>query len=125
MDIMEESFLDYLSTFLQDEGLPSLANTIKKGAPFNKLYDLIQDLKKALHFTLYKKFIENSFYYAPPYLPLYEFTEKPKQTPLLCISVMEWEQPQTKEKFTSFCKKHYPSHDAGEILRKIQKWVEH
>ena len=123
LDIMEESFLDYLYTFLQDEGLPSLANTIRKGAASTKLYDLVQDLDKALNSTLYKKLIENSFFYAPPYLPLYEFTENPKRTPLRCITVFEWEERQARERFTKFFKKRYPDNDFAETLKTIQKWV--
>lgn len=123
LDIMEESFLDYLFTFLHDEGLPYLADTIKKGASDCKLYDLVRDMKRALNPSLYKKLIENSFYYAPPYLPLFAFTEKPKQTPLRCLTVMEWEQPQTKEAFTKFFKIYYPDNDVAETLQNIQKWV--
>ena len=123
LDIMEESFLDYLFTFLHDEGLPYLANTLKKGASDCKLYDLVRDIKKALNPVLYKKLIENSFYFAPPYLPLYKFSEKPKGTPFTILSVMEWVQPQTKEDFTKFFKIHYPGNDVAEVLRKIEKWV--
>jgi len=123
LDILEESFLSYLFTFLQDEGLPSLAIAIRKGSSDTKLYELVQDLKKALNLTLYKKLIENSFFYAPPYLPLYEFTEKPKRTPLRCVTIFEWEERQTKEKFTKFFKKHYPGNDTDETLKRIEVWV--
>jgi hypothetical protein len=123
LDIMEGSFLDYLFTFLQDEGLPFLADTIIKGAPEAKLYELIQDLKRSLNPELYKKLIENSFYYAPPYLPLYAFTLKPKRTPLVCLTVLEWQQPETKARFIDFFKNHYPGIDVSETLKRIEKWV--
>ena len=123
LDIMEEDFLDYLFTFLHDEGLPYLADTIKKGASDCKLYDLVNDLKRSLNSSLYKKLIENSFHYAPPYLPLYAFTEKPQKTMNKILAVMDWEQPATKGRFISFFKKDYPHKDAIEVLNKIQKWV--
>jgi hypothetical protein len=124
LDIMEDAFLDYLFTFFHDEGLPSLAETIKKGSQNTKLYNLILDMKRSFSPELYKKLIENSFYYAPPYLPLYVFTEKPEQTPLRCLTVLEWKQPETKDKFIQFFKRHYPGNNVSEILKRIDDWVE-
>lgn len=123
LDLMEEEFLDYLFTFLQDEGLPSLADTIKKGAANCKSYDIIQDIKKVFIDKAYKKLIEHSFYYAPPYLPLYAFTEKPKLTPLPCFTVMKWEQPGTKDEFTGFFKKSFPEHPVANAIQEIQKMI--
>jgi hypothetical protein len=123
VDILEEPFLDYLFTFLQDEGLPSLAIALKKGASDCILYNLVQDMKRALTPALYNKLIENSFYYAPPYLPLFAFTEKSKQTPMQCLTVMEWQKPQTKEDFSKFFHNYYPNNDIAEILQAIQKWA--
>ena len=121
LDLMEESFLHYLFTFLHDEGLPYLADTIKKGSSDCKAYDIVRDMKRVFNEKTYKKLIENSFYYAPPYLPLYAFTETPRATPLRSFSVMEWEQPGVKEEFISFFKKYYPGQDVEEAVSQIQK----
>ena len=123
LDIMEEDFLDYLFTFLHDEGLPYLADTIRKGAKDHQLYDLVRDIKIAFNSTIYKKLIENSFYYAPPYLPLYVFAEELKLTPLPSLTVMEWEEPETKDKFISFYKELYPGHSVEDAIKKIQNRV--
>jgi hypothetical protein len=123
LNIMEEAFLDYLITFFQDEGLPSLADTIRKGAADTKLFNLVLDMKRFLKPDLYKKLIENSFLFAPPYLPLYAFTEKPKQTPLRCLTVLGWQQPETKDRFIKFFRRYYPDNDVSEILKKIDDWV--
>lgn len=123
LDIMEESFLDYLFNFLHDEGLPYLADTINKGAQDCKMYDLLRDFKKALNPTLYKKLIENSYHYAPPYLPLYAFAQKPQSTPFTMLSMMEWEQPETKENFVAFFKNHSPEYDLEIALNNIRQWV--
>jgi hypothetical protein len=123
LDIMEEDFLDYLFTFLHDEGLPYLADTIRKGAKDCQLYDLVRDIKIAFNSTIYKKLIENSFYYAPPYLPLYAFAEELKRKPLTSLTVMEWEQPETKDKFIAFYKERYLSHSLEDVIKKIQKRV--
>ncbi len=122
IDIMEESFLDYLLIFLNDEGLPILASTIQNGVARINLYNLIHDMERALNRELNKKLIENSFYYAPPYLPLYSFAEEIKSSQLLCITVMEWEQ-QMKEEFTSFFKKQYQDKNIAEALKKIEQWI--
>ena len=124
LDLMEADFLDYLFTFLHDEGLPALADTIKKGAADCKSYDIVQDMKRVFNDTTYKKLIEHSFYYAPPYLPLYAFTEKPRRTPLTCFTVMEWEQPDTRDEFAAFFKKHFPGEQSEDAIREIQKKVD-
>jgi len=122
IDIIEESFSDYLFVYLHDEGLSSLANTIQKGMSGHIPYDLIHDMKRALNENLYKKLIENSFYYAPPYLPLYAFSEEVKRSNPLCITVMEWEQ-EMKEDFTDFFKKQYPNKNIDETLKKIEQYI--
>ncbi|HWZ22790.1 MAG TPA: hypothetical protein VNW06_09065 [Cytophagaceae bacterium] len=123
LDLMEEDFIDYLFTFLHDEGLPYLADTIKKGSQDCQAYDIVRDIKKAFNSVLYKKLIENSFYYAPPYLPLYAFVEELKRTHLTCLAVMEWEQRETKDKFISFYKEHYPVYNVEDAIKEIQKVV--
>jgi len=123
LDLMEDGFQDYLFTFLHDEGLPFLADTIRKGATDCKSYDIVQDMKRVFTDKMYKKLIEHSFYYAPPYLPLYAFTEKPKRTPLTCFTVMEWEQPGTKDQFIAFFKKHFFAHSIDDCIQRIQKGV--
>jgi hypothetical protein len=122
MDIMEDSFLDYLFIFLHDEDLPSLANTIQNGVTGFIPYHLVHDMKRALNSILYQKLIENSFYYAPPYLSLCAFAEEIKKVNPLCITVMEWEQ-QMKEDFKAFFKKQYPDKNIEETLKKIQQWI--
>lgn len=123
LDIMEEGFLEYLHVFLHDEGLPAFAEIVKSGARISKLYDLVMDMKKALTPSLYSKLLENSFYYAPPYLPLYKFVQKPQRNSLLTLSVLEWEQPGTIEQFQSFYGKNYPDKKVEVIIDIIQKWV--
>ncbi len=122
-DIMEESFLNYLYTFFHDEGMPFIAETVKTGARDKLLSDLMQDMKKALSISLYKRLLENSFYYAPPYLPLCAFIENLQPARLKNLTVMEWEQQLTKEKFAAFFWKNYPDKNLTEILVEIQKWV--
>lgn len=124
LDLMEADFIQYLFTFLQDEGLPYLADTIKKGVTDCKSYDIVQDMKSAFNEKTYKRLIENSCYYAPPYLPLYAFTEKPRRTPLTCFTVMEWMQPGTKDAFAAFFKKHYPGQRVEDAISEIQKKVD-
>jgi hypothetical protein len=97
---------------------------IKKGSSDCKSYDIVRDMKRVFNEKTYKKLIENSFYYAPPYLPLYAFSEKPKATPLRSFSAMEWEQPGVKEEFISFFKKYYPRQDVDEAVSYIEKLVD-
>lgn len=124
LDMMEEDFINYLYTFLHDEGLPFLAETIRLGTVVSKAYDIVKDLKIALKDTIYKKLLENSFYYAPPYLPLYDFSLETNDPSLASLSVMDWERPGGKEGFISFFTNHYPGKKIDMALEYIQKLVE-
>ncbi len=78
-DEMEEDFNDYLFIFFHDKGMPSLATTIKEGTKFRIAYEVVRDLKIALVPSLYSELIENSFYYAQPYLALYGYMQQTKK----------------------------------------------
>lgn len=118
---LESGFLAYLYTFFYDEGLPALAETIKTAAKSSVAYDLVQDLKVALQKTIYEKLIANSFYYAPPYLPIYGFMKATKRWPMFFLTVMEWEQPETQSAFSTYLSNNYPEMDADAIIGKIKK----
>ena len=124
-DITEEKFLEYLFVFFQDEGMPDLAGTIQQGAKLRIVYNVVHDMKLALSPSLYKKLIENSFYFAPPYLPLFAFMQQTKKWPMLSLSVMEWEKPGTKEAFQKFIEQNYQNQDVGEVVLNVENWLQH
>ena len=122
-DKMEEGFTDYLTVFFNDKGMPSLATTIKEGSRFRLLYDVVADLKIALKPALYNELIENSFYYASPYLTIYGFMEQIKKWPMLCLSVMEWENEKIKEGFTNYGSNYFKKKDFAEVLKQIERFI--
>jgi hypothetical protein len=124
LDMMEPGFLEYLYTFLHDEGLPYLAETVKLGSLTCKLYDLVLDFKRCLNPKLYQKLWDNSFYYSPPYLVLCAFNEKPQQTLLKVFTVMNWEQPGVKDSFAEYVKRNYSDMNASDLLIEINKALE-
>lgn len=124
-DITETGFIEYLFVFFHDEGMPDLATVVNEGAKFRIFYDVVRDMKRAFNKPLYEKLIENSFYYAPPYLPLYGFMERTKKWPMLSLSVMEWEDSETRERFADYMKRYYPEKDLNEIMERIDKWLAH
>ena len=123
-DMMEEKFLEYLFLFFQDEGMADLATTIQQGAKLRIVYNVIRDMKKALNPVLYKKLIENSFYHAPPYLPLFGFMQQTKKWPMLSLSVMEWEKQGTKEGFHTYVQKQYPDQNLVDVVRDVENWLQ-
>jgi len=122
-DSMEEGFRDYLYTFFQDRGMPAFAVAIREGSRQRIAYDVIKDSKKAFTKPFYDELVGNSFYYAPPYLPLYEFMQQTKNWPMLYLTVMEWETGTTKTEFIEYLNKYYPEHDAVEIKEKIKRYI--
>ncbi len=105
--------------------MPALATILKEGGKFRILSDVVRDLKKVLNKPLYDELIENSFYYAPPYLPLFRFMMESKKWPMLSLTSMEWDTEKTKAKFTDFALKNYPDHDPSELMKQVDGWLTH
>ena len=122
-DLTEPGFNDYLVTFFQDRGMPALANTIREGSKVQILFDLVRDMKSALNQPLYKELAESSFYYAPPYLPLFGFMILSRKWPMLSLSAMEWEGEGTRAKFSEYMQKYYPDKNHSEVLKLVDKWL--
>lgn len=122
-DITEEGFIDYMYIFFQDKGMPAFAVAIQEGSKFRIVYDVVRDMKRAFNKPLYDELIENSFYYAPPYLPLYGFMQQTKKWPMLSLSVMEWENENTKQQFADYVRKYYSNSDTGEVLEQVNKYL--
>jgi hypothetical protein len=124
-DIMEEKFLEYLFIFFQYKWMADFATTIQQGAKLRIVYNVVRDMKKALNPTLFKKLIENSFYHAPPYLPLFGFMQQTKRWPMLSLSVMEWEKPGTKEAFGTYFQQYYQDQDPAEVVMNVENRLQH
>jgi hypothetical protein len=122
-DEMEQDFIDYLFIFFNDKGMPSLATTLKEGSKFRLVYDVITDLKKALIPIFYNELIENSFHYALPYLPLYGFMKEIKKWPMLCLTVMEWQDTKIKERFTAYVNSYFKNQNVDEVIRQSEKFI--
>ncbi|SKA06790.1 hypothetical protein SAMN04488128_102575 [Chitinophaga eiseniae] len=124
-DVTEEGFIDYMYVFFQDKGMPNLATTVQQGSRFRIVYDVVRDMKRAFNKPLYDELVENSFYYAPPYLPLYGFMQQTKKWPMLSLTVMEWEDEKTKDQFADYVQKYYPNIALAEITEQVNKWLDH
>lgn len=120
-DVTEDGFREYLFTFFHDKGMPAFAATINEGSKTKILYEVVRDLKRALKPALYDELIENSFYYAPPYLPLFGFMMQFKKWPLLSLSVMEMNIPSKRNNLAEYAEKYFPGRDLMESLNKILK----
>ncbi|MEX2234144.1 MAG: hypothetical protein WD824_18400 [Cyclobacteriaceae bacterium] len=107
-DLTEVGFREYLFTFFHDKGMPIFAAALNEGSKTKILYDVVRDLKTALKTALYDELIENSFYYAPPYLPLFGFMMQFKKWPLLSLSVMELNLPDVRNNLGDYTEKYYP-----------------
>lgn len=119
-DAMEDGFRDYLFTFFHDKGMPDFATAIREGSKNKIPYDIVNDLKLALKPVLLNEMIENSNYYAPPYLPLFGFMKEYKKWPLLCLSVLEWEDQKLELKFGEYVSRNFRGQD---IVQMIDDWL--
>lgn len=122
-DLTEPGFGDYLFTFFQDKGMPALATTIKEGGKLRILYDVIRDMKRALNKPLYDELVENSFYYAPPYLPLFGFLMQSKKWPMQSLSIMEWGDVKVRNGFSEYVLKNYPAQNVTEVEVQVDKLI--
>ena len=94
----------------------------KTGSKSVIAYDIIRDMKSVLNKTVYDKLIENSFHYAPPYLPVYGFMKEIKKWPALCLTRKEWDPAETKKAFKEFVIANYPNMDADEVIEQIDHY---
>ena len=122
-DEMITGFIDYLFVFFQDKGMPAIATTIKEGIKFRIAYEVVKDLKIALVPSLYRELIENSFYYAPPYLALYGYMQQTKKWPMLCLTVMEWQDNKIKTLFAHYLNENCKNLDAVSITDQVNKFI--
>ena len=121
-DVTERGFVTYLYTFFWDKGMPHLGDMVKYGSRNVVAYDLIRDFKRSFTKELYNELMENAFYYGPPYLPLYGYMSEIKRWPMLCLTVMEFDNLETIFDFDKYVKRVYPFADSMEVIRQVQKW---
>ena len=122
-DEMESGFINYLHTFFWDEGMPALGGIMLHGSKNVIAYDAVRDMKSAFNKTLYDKLIENSFHSAPPYLPVYGFMKESKQWPMLILTVMEWERPETQAAFREYASLYFPGMDPDKLINQVNDWA--
>ncbi|HEV2481412.1 MAG TPA: hypothetical protein VGS79_17190 [Puia sp.] len=123
LDEMEPGFQRYLHTFFQDEGMPSLADAFAIGSIPAHLGDLVTDFKRSLKPEIYKRLVENSFDFSPPYLPLFQYCDnKPHRNPPLSLLVLDWENQLVKEDFKEYVTKYYPDQDLPKIMSFIEEY---
>ena len=120
-DEMESGFINFLHTFFWDEGMPALGDIMLHGSKNVIAFDAVRDLKSSFNKDLYDKLIEHSFYYAPPYLTIYGFMKETKQWPMLLLTVMEWEQPETQAAFREYASINFPGMDLDKLFSQVNE----
>ena len=123
-DIMEGGYVQYLYTFFWDEGNPAIGDVLLYGCKNVVAYDVVRDFKRVIIQKTYEKLVENSLYFAPPYLPVYGFMSETKQWPMLILTVMEFEQQEIMEAFARYVHAHYPYRSAIDILEEAAKCID-
>lgn len=123
-DVMEKGFIEYLHTFFWDEGNPALGDVLLQGCKNVIAFEVVRDFKRVFSNPFYEKLVTNSLFYAPPYLPIYAFMTQTKRWPMLILTMMEFDQPDTREAFLKYVEVYYPNRPAKEILDRTLKWHE-
>ncbi len=122
LDEMEPSFLFYMHTFFQDEGMPYLADALRSGAWDVHAAEIVRDLRRCINPNLYGRLVEHSYLYTP-YLALFWFAEgNPRRAPVSLI-LKDWEDTGTKEEFKQFVSRNYPEVNLSDILNTVEKYA--
>jgi hypothetical protein len=50
--------------------------------------------------------------------------QQTKKWPMLSLSVMEWEDPTTKDGFREYVRKYYPATDAEDVVKEVENWLQ-
>lgn len=122
-DVTEPGFVDYLRTFFHDKGMSTLGDVIALGCKQKIAYDIVRSMRSAFEKKLYSELVENSFYYSPPYIPLFGFMELTKRWPMLSLSVMEWEVGECEQKYTAYVAKYYKELGISEPAEQVNAWL--
>lgn len=117
----EEAFRVFLFSFLSEKGMPNFARALTDGSTKYILYDILQDAKKIFTPPAYLD-LTSTLSKAPPYMELYSFVRDQKKWPDKSLTIMEWEQQETKDAFLLYLEK-YPAEQVKLILQKIEKWL--
>jgi len=108
----------FLHTFLQDEGLPYLADALMRGAREVHAAEIVQDLRRYINPDLYTRLVEHSFLYTP-YLALFWFAEENPRQRLISLILKDWEA--VLEKFKEYMRRNYPGVNFEQVLDTIKK----
>ncbi len=122
LSLMEGDFLNYLTTFLQDEGLPVLSTLINNNLTYS-IESLMDDLKSGLKQTLYTKLMENAVFYAPPYIPLMAYIKSLKTELPLFLPVFIWDNDEVKKNFKNFLSLKYSQYSENTVFKFIDNIV--
>ncbi len=110
--------------FFSGRGNASPRWCVECGRSLVHLADVVRDFKRSLKPDLYGRLVEHSFYYGPPYLPLFQFEEQLRR-PLTSLTLMDWEDNSIREGFAKFMGKYYPDNELPEIWAAIEKYIKH
>lgn len=119
---LEPLFFKYMYTFFWDDGYPGLGDLSFYGSRDVVAYDAVRSMRRAFKPELYKKFKDNSLYYAPPYLPLYEYMDEIKHWPLKILTVMDLQLEGSVEALKKHLLRQYSEKDTIEIMDQVSKW---
>ena len=122
LDVMEPAFLFFIHTFLQDEGMPHLADALRSGSEDVHAADVVRDLRRCIKADLYGRLVEHSFFYTP-YLALFWFAEGNPRRGLNSLILKDWESPEVLRSFKEFMDKSYSPEEIIEALRIIDMQV--
>jgi len=122
-DATELDFITYLYLFFDDKAMPHMAELIKWGVLHLVTYNLVMEFKNTLKESLYAELIEQAFQKAPPYLQLYNFVIHNKNSPLLCLTAMEWDNVETVRSFKEYVELLYPDIKSTELIRQVNSWL--
>lgn len=103
--------------------MPFLADSLNLAEPKCHLAEVVSDMKLALKPDLYKKLIDHSFHLAPPYLPLFQFSERNPKRKLVSMLMIDWETDAVKKGFGQFMEARYPDESLKTALVYVQKYV--
>lgn len=100
--VLEEGFSLTMNLFLRDKNLNFLAKKLLSDNDSEILYFLLQDLSNSLKPEIYNELMSNAFEFKQFYVQLFEYILHTKSPPYQYLSVMEWEELDLQQNFSSY-----------------------
>lgn len=117
----EEGVRAMMFVFFVDKDLVAMGRALAQGSMKIILYDVLKNMSLALTPKLFKDM--SNYMLNQPYQALYEFLLKNNEFPMFCLTVMDLETEDMRQRLNAFLNENYAAKNISAIKEGISYWL--